>query len=639
MTKIIKFAYKIRSLRILSRWIVLGVDTLISALCSFIVLFFVDTTVNTLTNTMEAKYFVVSFFSSVALFFLLGIHKSVIRHFSTHAVIQIVIVSISKIICLKVLSILGAWRVEPTIFNLLILIDSLLTTFSLIGFRVVLITVYNLVVAQINTTCKSVLIYGIGADSVAIMNSLANSRQFRVAGFVNSDRYLRQYKVSNMKVYTFESVEELYNHRENHIIDGIIYPDYKSLQFESERLVAFAQKVSIKSYVLPSVDEITEDGKPQVRIKEIQIEDLLGRNEIEINMKAITDSFANKTIMVTGAAGSIGSELCRQLVFFGVKRLILFDNAETPLHNIRLELENKYPTLNFVPCIGDVRSQDRLTMAFEEYRPEVVFHAAAYKHVPLMEENPCEAVRVNVTGTHQVAEHCVKYGVEKMVMVSTDKAVNPTNVMGASKRLAEIYVQSLGVAIERGEIEGKTKFITTRFGNVLGSNGSVIPYFKKQIAEGGPVTVTHPEITRYFMTIPEACRLVMDAAAMSSGNEIYVFDMGTPMKIADLAKKMIRLAGFEPDVDIEVKYTGLRPGEKLYEELLSNEENTIPTSHHKISVAKVREYSYKEVIGQFLELDKLASEVRVTESVALMKAMVPEFLSKNSVYEKLDVKH
>ncbi len=617
----------------------LGVDTLISVMCSFIVLFFVDTTVNTLTNAMEVKYFVVSLLSSIIFFFLLGIYRSVIRHFSIHAIIQIVIVSVCKVIFLKVISIIRGWCVEPTIFNLLILIDSLLTIFALIGFRVVLITVYNLVVAQINTKCKSVLIYGIGTDSVALMNSLANSHQFRVAGFVNPEKYLTRYRVAGMNVYTFDGVNELYNHRQNHIIDGIIYPDYRSLQFESERLIAFAQVVNIKSYVLPSVDEIQENEKPVVRIKEIQIEDLLGRNEIVINMRAITDCFANKTIMVTGAAGSIGSELSRQLASFGVKKLILFDNAETPLHNIRLELDNKYPDLNFVPCIGDVRSKDRLTMVFEEYKPEVVFHAAAYKHVPLMEENPCESVRVNITGTRQVADHCVKYGVEKMVMVSTDKAVNPTNVMGASKRLAEIYVQSLGLSIESGEIEGKTKFVTTRFGNVLGSNGSVIPYFKKQIAEGGPVTVTHPDITRYFMTIPEACRLVMEAATMSSGNEIYVFDMGTPMKIVDLARRMIRLAGFEADVDIKIEYTGLRPGEKLYEELLSNEENTIPTTHHKISVAKVREYSYSEVKDQYIELDRLASQVEVIKTVSLMKSMVPEFLSKNSVYEKLDVKH
>lgn len=638
MISVMSFANKIQSFKVVSRWFVLCADTTISTLCSLVVLFFVDATVVPLTYTMAVKYMVTSLISSLILFLMLGIYRCVIRHFSTYAIVQLLIVSLSKIGILKICSILGNWGVEPVIFNLLIVIDSLLTIFLLVGFRVSLISIYDFMITQINSTCKRVLIYGIGADSVALMSSLTNSRQFRVAGFVNPEKYLSEYRVSNKRVYNFETSEELDHFKQHNIIDGIIYPDYKSLQFESDRLVAFSQKLAVKSYLLPSVDEITEGVKPHARIKEIQIEDLLGRNEIEINMVAITDSFADKCIMVTGAAGSIGSELSRQLASFGVKRLILFDNAETPLHNIRLELEHKYPDLDFVPCIGDVRSDDRLTMAFEEYRPEVVFHAAAYKHVPLMEENPCEAARVNVTGTHLVAEHCVKYGVEKMVMVSTDKAVNPTNVMGASKRLAEIYVQSLGVAIERGEVNGKTQFITTRFGNVLGSNGSVIPFFKRQIEEGGPVTVTHPEITRYFMTIPEACRLVMDAAAMSSGNEIYVFDMGTPMKIADLAKKMIRLAGFEPNVDIDVKYTGLRPGEKLYEELLSNEENTIPTTHSKISVAKVREYSYRDVITQFNRLEELALEVKVTETVALMKAMVPEFISNNSEYEKLDVK-
>ncbi len=638
MRRVMRFANKIQSFKIVSRWFVLSADTAISTLCSLLVLLFIDATVSSLTDRIEMKYLATSALSSLTLFFILGIYKCVIRHFSTYAIVQLVIVSLSKIAILKIVCTIRGWGVDSMLFNLLLIIDSLLTIFTLVGFRVLLITIYNFVMAQINSTCKRVLIYGIGADSVALMGSLSNSNQFRVTGFVNSERYLCQYRVSNKRVYSFATTDELSSFKQRHIIDGIIYPDYRSLQFESDRLVALSQKLNIKSYVLPSVDEIRGDGRPQSRIKEIQIEDLLGRNEIEINMDAITANFADKTIMVTGAAGSIGSELCRQLASFGVNRLILFDNAETPLHNIRLELESRYPSLDFVPCIGDVRSDERLTMAFEGYMPEVVFHAAAYKHVPLMEENPCEAARVNVTGTHLVAEHCVKYGVEKMVMVSTDKAVNPTNVMGASKRLAEIYVQSLGVAIERGEINGKTKFITTRFGNVLGSNGSVIPHFKKQIEEGGPVTVTHPDITRYFMTIPEACRLVMDAAAMSSGNEIYVFDMGTPMKIADLAKKMIRLAGFEPNVDISVKYTGLRPGEKLYEELLSNEENTIPTSHNKISVAKVREYSYRDVINQFNRLERLALEVKVTETVALMKSMVPEFISNNSEYEKLDVK-
>ena len=346
----------------------------------------------------------------------------------------------------------------------------------------------------------------------------------------------------------------------------------------------------------------------------------------------------NVVYLVTGAAGSIGSELCRQLATFGVKQLILFDNAETPMHNIRLELEERYPKLNFVPIIGDVRLVPRLDYAFRTYKPQIVFQAAAYKHVPLMEENPCEAVLVNVAGSRNVADKCVEYDAEMMVMVSTDKAVNPTNVMGCTKRLAEIYVQSMGLAMQQGKIAGKTKFVTTRFGNVLGSNGSVIPRFRDQIAKGGPVTVTHPEITRFFMTIPEACRLVMEAATMSAGNQIFVFDMGESVKIDDLARRMIKLAGFTPDKDIKVEYSGLRPGEKLYEEVLSTKENTIPTDHRRILIAKVREYDYEQACTVVDELERLSRAVEIPAMVRLMKDTVPEFISKNSRFEKFDKK-
>ena len=371
-------------------------------------------------------------------------------------------------------------------------------------------------------------------------------------------------------------------------------------------------------------------------IREVKIEDLLGRDEINISMGVIMENFSSKTIMVTGAAGSIGSELCRQLASFGPKKLILFDNAETPMHNLRLELEERFKDLDFVPVIGDVRQERRLDFVFRQYQPQVVFHAAAYKHVPLMEENPCEAVRVNVAGSRNVADKCVEYGVEKMVMISTDKAVNPTNIMGCTKRLAEIYVQSLGLAIEKGEVKGTTRFVTTRFGNVLGSNGSVIPRFREQIAKGGPVTVTHPEITRFFMTIPEACRLVMEAATMSTGNQIFVFDMGESVKIDTLARRMIILAGFKPDKDIMIEYSGLRPGEKLYEEVLSNKENTDPTSHDRIRVAKVREYSYDKAKAVMTELERLSMLVQIPDMVQLMKATVPEFISNNSIYEQYD---
>ncbi len=397
-----------------------------------------------------------------------------------------------------------------------------------------------------------------------------------------------------------------------------------------------AREAGLKLYIAPTIDEMPEGKLLSAGIRKIKIEDLLGRSEIKIDMEKIHENFAGKRVLVTGAAGSIGSELCRQLAGMGVGELIMFDNAETPLHNVRLEFDDNFKGLKFTPVIGDVRQTKRLDYVFRKFKPQVVFHAAAYKHVPLMEENPCEAVLVNVIGSKNVADKCVEYGVERMVMVSTDKAVNPTNIMGCTKRLAEIYVQSLGLAIEKGIVKGKTTFVTTRFGNVLGSNGSVIPRFTEQIVKGGPVTVTHPEIRRFFMTIPEACRLVMEAATMADGTQIFVFDMGTPILISELARRMIELAGYEPGTEIKIEYTGLRPGEKLYEEVLATKENTIPTPHDRIFVAKVREYSYSDAADIAVKLESLSRDVLIPEMVVLMKRTVPEFKSKHSVFEKYD---
>ena len=404
---------------------------------------------------------------------------------------------------------------------------------------------------------------------------------------------------------------------------------------ERDGLLKLCLDLHVSPLIIPNIDELHGQILHN-NVRNVKIEDLLGREEIQISLDAIKANFKDKVVMVTGAAGSIGSELCRQLASFGVKKLVLFDNAETPMHNIRLELEEKFPDLKFVPIIGDVRQGPRVDYAFREHRPQIVFHAAAYKHVPLMEENPCEAIRVNVHGTHTVADKCIEYDVEKMVMISTDKAVNPTNVMGCSKRIAEIYVQSLGLAIERGEVKGKTTFVTTRFGNVLGSNGSVIPRFREQIEKGGPVTVTDPNITRFFMTIPEACRLVMEAATFSTSTQIFVFDMGESVKIDDLAKRMISLAGLKLGEDIQIEYVGLRPGEKLYEEVLSTKENTTATSHDRIFVAKVREYDYKDALAAVDDIEELSIFVRIPEMVKKMKGFVPEFISKNSIFEKFD---
>lgn len=402
-------------------------------------------------------------------------------------------------------------------------------------------------------------------------------------------------------------------------------------------------KEHVKIMLQPNIESnIVSKGVVKLPIRDIKIEDLLYRDEIKIKMDEVSAMLEGKIVMVTGAAGSIGSELCRIISKFNIKQLIFLDNAETPMHTLQLEFLNSdaYDAADagqkYCFLLADVRNRIRINTIFDLYRPQIVFHAAAYKHVPVIEDNPTEGVNVNVIGTKVVADAALRTGAEKMIMISTDKAVNPTNIMGATKRIAEIYIQSLSKAVMSGEIQGVTRYITTRFGNVLGSNGSVIPRFREQIKSGGPITVTHPDIIRYFMTIPEACRLVMEAATMGKGNEIFVFDMGTPVKIADLARNMIKLAGYEPDVDIKIVYTGLRQGEKLYEELLNTKENVIPTVYKKIFVAKTREYDYASVSEKVLELKEKARLSEADESVKIMKEIVPEFVSQNSKYTKFN---
>ena len=513
-----------------------------------------------------------------------------------------------------------------------------LTLVSLVVLRVMMLVAYDALKSRLaaNRRVKKVLIYGVGDKSVAMIMRLQNSPHYRIMGCLTYGAKLRSYRVGDQQVYYFEDCDDLQQVTTRLSIDGVIFPTSDCAQEEKDRLIRYCESLGVKVLVTPPVDEVVDGKIMRQLIREVKIEDLLGRAEININMTEIVTALRGKTVLVTGAAGSIGSELCRQIATFDVKRLILFDSAETPMHNIRLELEARFPDLEFVPVVGDVRVRERVEMVYRNFRPAIVFHAAAYKHVPLMEENPCEAVMANVVGTRNVADLAVKYDAQKMVMVSTDKAVNPTNIMGASKRLAEIYIQSLGLAVAKGEVKGSTRFVTTRFGNVLGSNGSVIPRFREQIEKGGPVTVTHPEIIRYFMTIPEACRLVMEAATMSNGNEIFVFEMGEPVKIADLARRMIELAGLKIGEDIEIEYTGLRPGEKLYEEVLSTKENTLPTTNKKIHVAKVRQYDYDSVAEQIAALGQFAAEVDIPATVRLMKRIVPEYKSQNSRFEQYD---
>lgn len=512
----------------------------------------------------------------------------------------------------------------------ILLLDLPLTFGILVILRIAMLIIYDLIHTQIadkDRSQQTIFIYGQDDKSVSQAVRLRNSARYKVVGFIAYGNTNDTHTLTGLRVHCFQNERDVARLSERYGIDGILFPYYTDAQAEQNRLLRYCTKCGLQPFITPSIDTIS-DGQPLKPIRKIKIEDLLGRDEIKISLDEIVSNFTGKTILVTGAAGSIGSELCRQLTRLHIGRLVMFDNAETPLHNLRLEFNDRYPEVAFTPVIGDVRNTARLDYVFQKYRPQIVFHAAAYKHVPLMEENPCEAALVNVAGSRHVADKCIEYDVEKMVMISTDKAVNPTNIMGCTKRMAEIYVQSLGLAVAKGKVAGKTRFVTTRFGNVLGSNGSVIPRFKEQIAAGGPVTVTHPEITRFFMTIPEACRLVMEAATISSGNQICVFDMGESVKIAHLAEQMIELSGFEVGKDIKIEYTGLRPGEKLYEEVLASEENTLPTSHDRIRIAQVREYDYDDVYKTFDKLESLSREVNVPETVRLMQETVPEFVHK-----------
>ena len=607
----------------LSTPVVFGMDLFLSVLASILVIIPMDILLGHLEvfpfpePRLKFGYYATSVVCSLIALLLIRIDRIVIRHMSVQDLVTLMGVALVKVGLMFVVG-LVLRRISGTVVLILVL-DVLMTLFLLIAARVLMILVWEHFNQRIQERYehRRMVIYGTSEKGVAAVAQLHHSPHFEVVGFLGEGGSGRT--IEGLPVFSAQGTEEQEKVLTRNRIDAVLFPTEREARAEENRLIHLCTLKGIKCLVAPAMGELKE-GETLFRPREVKVEDLLGREEIEISLDAISAYFQGKSVLVTGAAGSIGSELCRQLAGFGVAELVLYDNAETPMHRLLLDLEERFPRLNLVSVIGDVRHKERLDYAFRRSHPQVVFHAAAYKHVPIMEENPCEAVLVNVLGTRLVADKCLEYGVECMVMISTDKAVNPTNVMGCTKRLAEIYVQSLGL-----REAGKTRFVTTRFGNVLGSNGSVIPRFQEQIAKGGPVTVTHREINRFFMTIPEACRLVMEAATMSDGNCICVFDMGEAVRIDDLARRMIRLAGLEPDVDIKIEYTGLRPGEKLFEEVLAGEENSLPAFHDRIRIAKVREYPYETVCEILDRMVRCAVAVDIPPMMELMKELVPEY--------------
>ncbi len=509
-------------------------------------------------------------------------------------------------------------------------IDLLINIVFMMGFRLTVKSVYFDYTTGRGLRKNTIIV---GISELAIMTKRTLSKdtdsEYKIVAFIDNTNNNVGNKVEGINVKGIDELEQLI---ENKNIKSVILAEKNISSATKNQVADICFKYGIDLLTLPSVHNWINGELNKNQIKEIKIEDLLERPPIQLDKQEIKKCTLNKTILVTGAAGSIGSEIVKQLTAFNPKNIIIFDQAESPLYDLELDLVEHHNFCNFKIMIGDIADTRRIENVFKTFKPDLIFHAAAYKHVPMMENHPSEAIKANVFGTKIIADLAIKYGVHKFVMVSTDKAVNPTNVMGASKRIAEIYTQSLNS-------KQKTKFITTRFGNVLGSNGSVINRFRKQIQKGGPVTVTHPDITRYFMTIPEACQLVLEAGSMGKGGEIFIFDMGKSVKIMNLAKNMIRLSGLKLGQDIQIKITGLRPGEKLYEELLNNAENTLPTHHSQIMIGKVKKYELPYVENVVAELIELAKTEESFDIVRQMKAIVPEFTSKNSIFEELDFKN
>lgn len=615
--------------RYASKWLVLGID-LITVVFSFVLSYFIrfNLTLNFDIHNFLVQIPLVAAAALIA-FLIVGSYKGVVRHTGVRDVYNI-FNAVCFFSILVIFVVLGNRQLgmfdQFTIPLSIIIINSLITFIGLVASRFVFKSFYNKINSNIKVT-KNIIIYGAGDSGVLTHSAIANNTRsrYKVLGYIDRDAKKIGKNINGVPVFGRKTLTEAFIVKNNisEIIFSIQNIDSRKLRKTVEGLVDLPIVVKI----VPPIEDWINGELKVSQIKQVQIEDLLDRAPITIKNSKIAMELMNKSIMVTGGAGSIGSEIVRQICNYSYKSLIVLDSAESALYDLQQELkQNGFH--NFIPIVTDIRDKNRMNALFSEHRPNVVFHAAAYKHVPLMEYNSYEAIKINIGGTKNVADLSLLHGVEKFVFVSTDKAVNPTNVMGATKRIAEMYISCM-------QKENKTKFITTRFGNVLGSNGSVIPLFRKQIEKGGPLTLTHKDITRYFMTIPEASQLVLEAGAMGEGGEIFIFDMGESVKIFDLAKNMIKLSGLKYPEDIDIKITGLRPGEKLYEELLANGENTLPTYHQKIKISKVRDVEYTKVRSKIDELC-ITNMFFSGNTVRLMKEIVPEYVSKNSDFCELD---
>lgn len=623
----------IYTLKILPRWVIIIIDLVIvtfSTALGYLLRFNFDTGDILRHNFYQGIVLHVS--SCLLAILITGNYKGIVRYTGIQDGVRIFYMLVLNLVFINLVNLFYYYDNLSNIIPYSVVLIAFLASFLfLFNYRLLIKYVFSFY-NRGSIKNSNVLIYGAGKTGIITKNVIDSSRTSRVVGFIDDDRSKIGKGLNGSRIYSSKSLESQINKLD--VDDLIITVKNLSLSRKNE-IVDLCLKHEVRVRIVPPVDKWIKGELSINQIKEINIEDLLERESIKLEDANLTEQLSGKKICITGAAGSIGSEIVRQVISYNPSELILIDQAESPLFEIDRQARLAERQVTIASYVADITNADRIRAIFSDHKPDMIFHAAAYKHVPLMERNPCEAITCNVLGTKNLADLALEFKVKKFVMISTDKAVNPSSIMGCSKRIAEIYVQSLNNHIDCISSD-HTAFVTTRFGNVLGSNGSVIPVFKKQIAAGGPVTVTHPEITRYFMTIPEACRLVLEAGAMGRGGEIFIFDMGEMVKILDLAKRMIFLSGFEPGKDIDIVYTGLREGEKLFEELLNDKENTLKTHHEKILIAKVQEYSYPE-INKYVELfHDLVEDRNELKMVALMKELVPEFRSNYSRFEVLD---